>query len=80
MPQKVQIVIDGKTVEMPVLEAAEGRNVIDVRGLISEGMFTYDPGFLSTASCDSKVTYIDGEAGLLMYRGYLIEDLAATCC
>jgi len=76
MPQKVQIVIDGKTVEMPVLEAAEGRNVIDVRGLISEGMFTYDPGFLSTASCDSKVTYIDGEAGLLMYRGYLIEDLA----
>ena len=76
MPQKVQIVIDGKTVDMPVLEAAEGRNVIDVRGLISEGMFTYDPGFLSTASCDSKVTYIDGEAGLLMYRGYLIEDLA----
>lgn len=76
MPQKVEVVIDGKSIEMPVLEASEGRNVIDVRGLIQEGMFTYDPGFLSTASCDSKVTYIDGEAGVLMYRGYPIEQLA----
>ena len=62
MPQKVQITIDGKTVDMPVLEASEGLNVVDVRGLIKEGMFTFDPGFLSTASCESKITYIDGEA------------------
>lgn len=76
MPQKVQITIDGKTVDMPVLEASEGLNVVDVRGLIKEGMFTFDPGFLSTASCESKITYIDGEAGFLIYRGYPIEQLA----
>ncbi len=76
MVQKVEITIDGKTVEMPVLEAAEGLNVVDVRGLIKEGMFTYDPGFLSTASCDSKVTYIDGDNGILLYRGYPIDQLA----
>ncbi len=76
MAQKVEIVIDGKSVEMPVLEAAEGLNVIDVRGLIKEGMFTFDPGFLSTASCDSRVTYIDGDNGILLYRGYPIEQLA----
>jgi len=76
MAQKVEIVIDGKSVEMPVLEATEGLNVIDVRGLIKEGMFTFDPGFLSTASCDSKVTYIDGDNGILLYRGYPIEQLA----
>ena len=76
MPQKVEITIDGKSVEMPVLEASEGLNVIDVRGLIKEGMFTFDPGFLSTASCESKITYIDGDAGFLIYRGYPIEQLA----
>ncbi len=76
MAQKVEIVIDGKSVELPVLEAAEGLNVIDVRGLIKEGMFTFDPGFLSTASCDSKVTYIDGDNGILLYRGYPIDQLA----
>jgi citrate synthase len=76
MPQKVEIVIDGKSVELPVLEATEGLNVVDVRGLIQEGIFTYDPGFLSTASCDSKVTYIDGDNGILLYRGYPIEQLA----
>ncbi len=76
MPQKVEIIIDGKSIELPVMEASEGLNVIDVRGLIKEGMFTYDPGFLSTASCESKITYIDGDAGFLIYRGYPIEQLA----
>ena len=76
MTQKVSITIDGNTTELPVLPAQEGNNVVDVRGLISQGIFTYDPGFLSTASCDSKVTYIDGDAGILMYRGYPIEQLA----
>ena len=77
MTQKVQIIIDGKTSELPVLQATMGLNVVDVRGLISEGIFTYDPGFLSTASCDSSITFIDGEAGVLLYRGYPIEQLAA---
>lgn len=76
MTQKVQITIDGKTVDLPVLEATEGRNVVDVRDLISEGVFTFDPGFLSTASCESTVTYIDGDNGILIYRGYPIEQLA----
>lgn len=76
MTQKVTITIDGKTTELPVLEASEGNNVVDVRGLIKEGVFTYDPGFLSTASCDSAVTYIDGDAGILTYRGYPIDQLA----
>ncbi len=76
MKQKVEMTIDGKTVELPVLEATEGANVADVRGVISEGIYMYDPGFLSTASCDSRITYIDGEAGILMYRGYPIEQLA----
>lgn len=76
MPQKVQITIDGKTVELTTMEATEGTNVVDVRGLISEGIFTYDPGFLSTASCDSSITYIDGDNGILLYRGYPIEQLA----
>jgi citrate synthase len=78
MTQKVEITIDGKTIDLNVLEATEGTNVVDVRGLIAEGIFTYDPGFLSTASCDSTITYIDGDAGILLYRGYPIEQLAAN--
>ncbi|MCB1645957.1 MAG: citrate synthase [Pseudomonadales bacterium] len=78
MKQKVQITIDGKTIDLDVLEASEGNNVVDVRGLISEGIFTFDPGFLSTASCESKITYIDGDNGVLMYRGYPIEQLASN--
>ncbi len=76
MTQKVSFTIDGKTVELPVLEASEGANVVDVRQLISQGIYTYDPGFLSTAACDSHITYIDGDKGILMYRGYPIEQLA----
>ncbi len=78
MIQKVEMTIDGKTVELPVLEAKEGTNVVDVRGLIAEGIYTFDPGFLSTASCESNITYIDGDAGILMYRGYPIEQLAES--
>ena len=76
MPHKVQIVIDGKTVDLPTLEAKLGPDVVDVRGLINEGIYTFDPGFLSTASCDSKVSFIDGANGVLVYRGYPIEQLA----
>ena len=76
MKHDVSITIDGKNVALPVLEASAGLDVVDVRGLINEGLFTFDPGFLSTASCESKITYIDGDAGVLTYRGYPIEALA----
>src|SRR3546814_3958638 len=67
----------GKSLELPVLSGSVGPRAIDVSRLYAEtGCFTYDPGFTSTASCDSDITYIDGEEGILMHRGYLIEDLA----
>jgi len=68
---------DGKKVELPVLQGAEGPAVIDVSSLYREtGHFTFDPGFMSTAACDSRITYIDGDKGILRYRGYDIADLA----
>jgi citrate synthase len=72
---------DGKpSVDFPVYEGTVGPDVIDVRSLYGKtGMFTYDPGFMSTASCRSKITYIDGDKGVLEYRGYPIEKLAENC-
>ncbi|MDD4856078.1 MAG: citrate synthase [Sulfuricurvum sp.] len=67
----------GKSYEFPILNPTMGPDVIDVRALYKEtGMFTYDPGFTSTASCSSRITYIDGDKGELRYRGYDISDLA----
>lgn len=66
-------------IELPVLSGNLGVDVIDIRSLGKHGIFTYDPGFLSTASCSSAITYIDGEQGLLYYRGYPIEQLAQHC-
>ena len=67
----------GQSLELPILEGSVGPKAIDVSKLYAQtGMFTYDPGFTSTASCDSTITYIDGEEGVLMHRGYLIDDLA----
>ena len=63
-------------IELPVLEGTIGPDVIDVRSLISQGVFTYDPGFMSTASTESSITYIDGDAGVLLHRGYAIDQLA----
>ena len=66
----------GKSFDMPVMSGSVGPKVVDVRPFYRDtGMFTYDPGFTSTGSCESKITYIDGEAGILMHRGYRIEDL-----
>jgi citrate synthase len=66
--------------EMPVYQGSVGPDVIDIRKLYGQtGMFTYDPGFLSTASCQSAITYIDGDKGELLYRGYPIEQLATQC-
>jgi len=67
----------GKSFDLPVLDGTLGPSVIDVRKLYTDhGFFTYDPGFGSTGSCQSKITYIDGENGVLLYRGYPIEELA----
>ncbi len=75
--KKATLTVDGKTVEFPVLGGTVGPEVIDIGKLYAQtGMFTYDPGFTSTGSCDSKITYIDGDAGILLYRGYPIEQLA----
>ncbi|MGH1487499.1 MAG: citrate synthase, partial [Cellvibrionaceae bacterium] len=69
--------IDGKDdVELPILSGTIGPDVIDVRNLGSSGYFTFDPGFLATASCESKITFIDGGKGVLLHRGYPIEQLA----
>jgi citrate synthase len=65
-------------VNLPVLHGTEGAAVLDIRKLYNEtGCFTYDPGFTATASCESKITFIDGKKGRLLYRGYPIEELAA---
>ncbi len=69
--------VEGKHVELPVREGSIGPHVIDIQKLYaSTQMFTYDPGFTSTASCESKITYIDGDEGILLHRGYPIEQLA----
>ncbi|WP_432743964.1 citrate synthase [Methylobacter sp. G7] len=66
--------------ELPILSGATGPDVVDIQTLYQQtGMFTYDPGFTSTASCSSAITYIDGEKGILLYRGYPIEQLAEHC-
>jgi len=62
--------------ELPVYAGTLGPDVIDVQGLTPKGYFTYDPGFVSTASCESKITFIDGDKGILLHRGYPIEQLA----
>jgi len=68
------------SMELPVYKGSVGPDVIDIRKLYAQsGKFTYDPGFLSTASCQSAITYIDGDKGELLYRGYPIEQLAENC-
>jgi len=71
---------DERKIDFPVLGGTIGPDVVDIRALYGKaGVFTYDPGFLSTASCSSTITYIDGDAGVLLYRGYPIEQLAVHC-
>jgi len=71
------ITIDGQSVECPMVDGSVGPSVIDIRKLYAQtGHFTLDPGFTSTAACHSKITYIDGEEGTLLYRGYPIDELA----
>ncbi|MDN2660418.1 MULTISPECIES: citrate synthase [Neptunomonas] len=76
--KKARLTVDGleEVIELPVYSGTEGPDVIDVRPLTSSGLFTYDPGFVSTAACESKITYIDGANGILLHGGYPIEQLA----
>lgn len=72
-----QLSYQGKTIDLPVYFGTDGPGVLDLQHLYAEtGLFTYDPGFMSTASCKSEITYIDGEQGTLLYRGYPIQQLA----
>jgi citrate synthase len=74
------LTVDGQSVELPVYSGTIGPAAIDIRQLYARtGMFTFDPGFMSTAACKSAITYIDGDAGVLLYRGYPIEQLAQSC-
>ncbi|MEP4484678.1 MAG: citrate synthase [Halioglobus sp.] len=76
--KKATLSIDGidESIELPIYSGKLGPDVIDVGGLTAKGMFTYDPGFVSTASCESQITYIDGGKGILLHRGYPIDQLA----
>lgn len=77
MTTKASISLDDKSADFPVVSGSVGPEVIDIRKLYAQtGRFTYDPGFTSTASCESKITYIDGDEGTLLYRGYPIDQLA----
>jgi citrate synthase len=68
------------SIDLPIYHGSVGPDVVDIRKLYGQtGMFTYDPGFLSTAACQSAITYIDGDKGELLYRGYPIEELATNC-
>ncbi|UOO92715.1 citrate synthase [Vitreoscilla stercoraria] len=77
MTKQASLKVEDKEVSFPILEGTLGPDVIDIRSLLKEtGAFTFDPGFTSTASCESKITFIDGDEGQLYYRGYPIEQLA----
>ena len=80
-PTKATITFDNnaKPIELPVLTGTAGFDVIDIRCLGKHGVYTYDPGFMATAACQSNITYIDGEKGVLLHRGYPIEQLAEHC-
>jgi citrate synthase len=75
---KATLTVDGieESLELPVYKGTLGQDVVDVRGLSSKNLFTYDPGFVSTAACESKITFIDGAKGVLLHRGYPIAQLA----
>lgn len=76
-PRVATLKIGEKTIDLPIISGTEGPDVIDVTKLYAQaGVFTYDPGFMSTAACSSSITYIDGNAGILKYRGYGIDELA----
>src|SRR5579872_4194405 len=77
MVENATLTIGNESYNLDVIKGTTGPDVVDVRKLYDDaGVFTFDPGFTSTASCESKITYIDGDAGVLLHRGYPIEQLA----
>ncbi|MGE8563735.1 MAG: citrate synthase, partial [Acinetobacter bohemicus] len=68
--------LDGKEIELPIYSGTLGPDVIDVKDVLAAGHFTFDPGFMATAACESKITFIDGNKGILLHRGYPIDQLA----
>jgi len=77
MADKASLTIGNRGFDYDVVPGTVGPEVVDIRKLYAEaGVFTYDPGFTSTASCQSEITYIDGDAGILLHRGYPIDQLA----
>lgn len=73
----MSVTLDGNTTDLPIFSGTDGPNVVDYRAFYkATGTFTFDPGFTSTASCESKITFIDGDKGVLLYRGYPIDELA----
>ena len=78
--KKAHLTIDGidSKIELPIYASTIGPDVIDVTSITKNGLFTFDPGFMSTASCESKITFIDGDEGVLLHRGYPIEQLAVS--
>jgi len=77
--KKTKIIVDNKEINLPLIIGTMGPPAIDIRTLRNEGLYTFDPGYLSTASCSSSITYVDGENGELLYRGYPIEQLSKKC-
>jgi citrate synthase len=75
-----KLIIDGSTYHLPIIEGSEGDRGLDISNLLRDtGHITYDPGYKNTGSCRSDITYLDGQNGILRYRGYAIEDLAEKC-
>ncbi len=74
--KKATLTVEGKTIDFDILKGTLGPEVIDVSSLVKDNYFTFDPGFVSTAACESKITFIDGDKGILLYRGYPIDQLA----
>jgi citrate synthase len=77
MSSKINLEYNGKEVELPIVEGSEGEHAIDVKSLRQQlGLITLDPGYKNTGSCESGITFLDGEKGILRYRGYEIDELA----
>ena len=74
--KKAVLQLDGKEIELPIYSGTLGPDVIDVKDVLASGHFTFDPGFMATAACESKITFIDGDKGVLLHRGYPIDQLA----
>ncbi|THB70299.1 MAG: citrate synthase [Desulfobulbaceae bacterium] len=78
--QSAQLIIEGKSYDIPIVESTTGERALDIRQLLKQtGYITFDSGYMNTGSCQSAVTYLDGKNGILRYRGYDIEDLATNC-